>query len=64
MRECDVPLVRGGKLTPEMLAWLEKVERVFPGTTKDLVIIRQPGTGLYRGNDETEEAPFNDTIPF
>jgi hypothetical protein len=40
MNERDFPLVRGGKLPQEALRWLEEVERVFPGTTKDLITIR------------------------
>jgi hypothetical protein len=40
MKASDIPLVRGGKLPQEALRWLEEVERVFPGTTKDIVIVR------------------------
>jgi len=35
------PLARGGKIPPAALRWLAEVERVFPGTTKDIIIIRQ-----------------------
>jgi hypothetical protein len=40
MKVSDIPLVRGGELPQEALRWLEEVERVFPGTTKDLITIR------------------------
>jgi hypothetical protein len=43
IKASDLPLVHdAGKLTKEMLAWLTEVERVFPGSTKDIVIIRKP----------------------
>jgi hypothetical protein len=42
MKASDIPLVRGGALPQEALRWLEEVERVFPGTTKDIVIIQKP----------------------
>jgi hypothetical protein len=42
MKASDIPLVRGGKLTPEMVCWIEKVSMVFPDVEKDLVIIRKP----------------------
>jgi len=48
MKPSDIPLVRGGKLTPEIIEWIEKVSKVFPGIEKDMVIIRKPGSGLYR----------------
>ena len=41
MKESDLPLVRGGKILLAALRWLAEVERVFPGTTKDLIIVRQ-----------------------
>jgi hypothetical protein len=34
------PLIRGGKLPKEALPWLAEVERVFPGATKDIIIVR------------------------
>jgi hypothetical protein len=46
MKPPDIPLVRGGKLTPEMIAWIEKVSKVFPGVEKDIVIIRKPSSNL------------------
>jgi hypothetical protein len=42
MKESDLPLVRGGKLPKEALPWLEEVERVFPGSTQDIIIVRNP----------------------
>jgi hypothetical protein len=41
MKEADVPLVRGGKLTKEMLAWIDKVSKHFPGVEKEIVTIRE-----------------------
>jgi hypothetical protein len=44
IKQSDLPLVRpiGARLSPEALQWLAEVERVFPGTTKDLIIVRKP----------------------
>jgi hypothetical protein len=42
MKKADIPLVRGGKLTEEMIAWIAEVARYFPGVEKDLVVIRKP----------------------
>jgi hypothetical protein len=43
LTEREIPLVRGGKLTPEMLRFIVEVARYFPGTEKDIVIIiRRP----------------------
>ena len=36
----DFPLVRGGKIPPAALRFLAEVERVFPGTTKDIILVR------------------------
>jgi hypothetical protein len=36
------PLVRGGKIPPEALRFLAEVERLFPGATKDLILVRKP----------------------
>src|SRR5262249_19621145 len=41
LKEADFPLVRGGKIPRAALLWLAEVERVFPGTTKDIIIVRQ-----------------------
>jgi hypothetical protein len=62
MKPSDIPLVRGGKLTADILRFITECAKHYPGCEKDIIIIRKPGTGLYRGN-EKEEAPFNDTIP-
>jgi hypothetical protein len=44
IKQSDLPLVRpnGASLSPEALQWLSEVERVFPGATKDLIIVRKP----------------------
>ena len=52
MKSSDIPLVRGEKLTPEIIEWIEKVSKVFPGVEKEMVIIRKPGSGLYRAGRE------------
>ena len=44
MNSQDFPLVRGGKLPKEALPWLAEVERVFPGATKDIVLVRKPNS--------------------
>jgi hypothetical protein len=41
MKEGDLPLVRGGALPKEALHWLAEVEKHFPGTTRDIIIIRR-----------------------
>jgi len=40
MVERDLPVVRGGKLPREALPWLREIERFFPGTTKDIILVR------------------------
>jgi hypothetical protein len=54
MKPSDIPLVvpRGEKLTPEMVAWVERVAKLFPGAEKDAVIVRRPGAGLYRDKEK------------
>jgi hypothetical protein len=50
VNKCDFPLVRGGELSKEALGWLTEVERVFPGATKDIIVIREkPTSSLPRG---------------
>jgi hypothetical protein len=44
----DFPLVRGGKIPKEALRWLAEVERVFPGATKDIIIIRHSNSAPLR----------------
>jgi hypothetical protein len=41
MKEADIPLVRGGKLTHEMIAWIDNVLKHFPGVERELVTIRK-----------------------
>jgi len=41
MKEGGLPLVRGGKLPKETLHWLAEVEKHFPGTTRDTIVIRR-----------------------
>jgi len=38
----DFPLIRGGKIPPAALRWLAEVERVFPGATRDIILVRKP----------------------
>ena len=45
------PLVRGGKIPPAALRWLAEVERVFPGATKDLILVRKPNSPSTRGDE-------------
>jgi hypothetical protein len=47
----DFPLVRGGKIPPGALRWLAEVEQVFPGATKDLILVRKPNSPLTRGSE-------------
>jgi len=42
MAMTDFPFVRGGKIPPAALRWLAEVERVFPGATKDIILVRKP----------------------
>jgi hypothetical protein len=44
----DFPLVRGGKIPKEALRWLAEVERVFPGATKDIIIVRHSSSAPLR----------------
>lgn len=41
LKERNIPLVRGGELTREMIDWIERVSEHFPGVEKDLVVIRK-----------------------
>jgi len=53
MKEIDLTLVRGGKLPKEALRWLAEVEKYFPGTTKDIIVIRQkPISSLPRSGEK------------
>jgi hypothetical protein len=51
MKESDLSLVRGGKIPPAALRWLAEVERVFPGTTKDIILVRKPNSLSPRGSE-------------
>ena len=46
MSQSYLPLVRpiGARLPPEALRFIAEVERVFPGTTKDIIIVRRKPT--------------------
>jgi len=44
MKLQNFPLVRGGKLPEEALPWLAEVERVFPGATQDIILVRKPNS--------------------
>ena len=48
MKEADFPLVRGGKIPKGALRWLAEVERVFPGATKDIIIVRNSSSAPLR----------------
>jgi hypothetical protein len=48
MKESDFPLVRGGRIPPAALRWLAAVERVFPGATKDIVIVQNSSSAPLR----------------
>jgi len=47
----DFPFVRGGKIPPAALRWLAEVERVFPGATKDIILVRKPNSLSPRGGE-------------
>ena len=55
----DFPLIRGGKIPPAALRWLAEVERVFPGATKDIILVRKPNSLSPRegeiGNSKSRE---------
>jgi hypothetical protein len=57
INERDFPLVRGGKLPKEALRWLAEVERVFPGATKDIIVIGNSSSAPLR-EAETGESPI------
>ena len=52
MKEADIPLVRGGELTKEMVAWIDRVSKHFPGVEKELVTIRKPISASPRDHEE------------
>jgi len=47
----DFPLIRGDKIPPGALRFLAEVERVFPGATKDIILVRKPNSPLTRGSE-------------
>ena len=47
----DFPFVRGGKIPPAALRWLAEVERVFPGATRDIILVRKPNSLSPRGGE-------------
>ena len=53
MKAADIPLVRGGELTKEMVAWIDRVSKHFPGVEKELVTIRKPISASPRDREET-----------
>jgi len=48
LKKGDLPLVHGGKIPPAALRWLTEVERIFPGATQDIIIVRNPGSAQLR----------------
>jgi hypothetical protein len=49
IKASDLPLVHGaGKLTPEMLRFIDECAKYFPGCEKDIIIIRKPISPLPR----------------
>jgi hypothetical protein len=59
MKEADIPLVRGGKLTKEMIAWIDKVSKHFPGAEKELVTIRKPISASPREREKVTKSARN-----
>jgi hypothetical protein len=56
MKAVDIPLVRGGKLTEEMIAWVNRVSEHFPGVEMELITIRKPISAIPRGRDRVVKA--------
>jgi hypothetical protein len=48
MKEADFPLVRGGKIPKGALRFLAQMERVFPGSTNDIIIVRNSSSAPLR----------------
>jgi hypothetical protein len=44
----NFPLVRGSAIPRAALLWLAEVERIFPGATKDIIIVRNPSSAPLR----------------
>jgi hypothetical protein len=58
LKEADFPLVRGGKIPKGALRWLAEVERVFPGATKDIIIVRKNSSSAPLREAETGGTPI------
>jgi len=61
LKQADFRLVRGGKVPKGALRWLAEVERVFPGATTDIIIIRNSSSAPLReaatgGNPTAQES--------
>jgi hypothetical protein len=48
LKETDFQLVRGSKIPKEALRFLAEMERVFPGSTKDIIIVRRSSSAPLR----------------
>jgi len=46
IKQSDLPLVRpiGAKLSPEALRFIAEAARLFPGSERDLILVRQKPT--------------------
>jgi hypothetical protein len=51
----DIPLIRGGKLTPEMLRFITEAAKHFPGCERDIIVIRKPNPVSARLEIGTEQ---------
>jgi hypothetical protein len=42
MKQADLPLVRpiGAKLSPEAMCFVARVAKLFPGSERDIIIVR------------------------
>jgi len=58
LKEADFPLVRGAKIPKAALRWLAEVERVFPGATKDIIIVRKNSSSAPLREAEMGESPI------
>ena len=59
VREIDGDVLRPARVPPAALRWLAEVERVFPGATKDIILVRKPNSLSPRegeiGNSKSRE---------
>jgi hypothetical protein len=44
VRELDGDVWRPARVPPAALCWLAEVERIFPGATKDIILVRKPNS--------------------